>query len=196
MKIVGLTGGIGTGKSTVSAYLKEKAIPVIDADKIAHEITEKGSPVLDSIKKLLGDEVFNSDGTLNRQAVAGIIFNDEKMLTEYQKLTTDKVIEICAEKADEYRKSESKGIAVLDAPLLFECGMEKYTDEVWLVDADIEVRLHRIYLRDGLSKEAIWDRIKNQMSAEEKAEKADFVIDNSKDLKWLYNQIDQLLERV
>ena len=65
---------------------------------------------------------------------------------------------------------------MLDAPLLFECGMEKYTDEVWLVDADIEVRLHRIYLRDGLSKEAIWDRIKNQMSAEEKAEKADFVI--------------------
>ena len=158
MKVIGLTGGIGTGKSTVSAYLKQKNIPIVDADQIAREITAPGSPVLDDIRALLGDDVFFEDGTMDRQ----------------------------------------KGIydmAVLDAPLLFECGLESQTDEDWVVDADLEIRISRVMARDGISRQAIIDRIQRQMSSEKKRELADFVIDNSGSLDELYVQVDALLER-
>ncbi len=195
MKVIGLTGGIGTGKSTVSAYLKQKNIPVVDADQIAREITAPGSPVLDDIRALLGDDVFFEDCTMDRQKVASIIFSNQEILSAYEALTTAEAVRRCISELDEYRQQGIYDMAVLDAPLLFECGLESQTDEDWVVDADLEVRISRVMARDGISRQAIMDRIHRQMSSEKKRELADFVIDNSGSLDELHVQIDQLLER-
>ena len=195
MKVIGLTGGIGTGKSTVSAYLKQKNIPVVDADQIAREITAPGSPVLDDIRALLGDEVFSEDGTMDRQKVASVIFSNQEILSAYEVLTTAEAVRRCISELEEYRQMGTYDMAVLDAPLLFECGLESQTDEDWVVDADLEIRISRVMARDGISRQAIMDRIHRQMSSEKKRELADFVIDNSGSLDELHVQIDQLLER-
>lgn len=195
MKVIGLTGGIGTGKSTVSAYLAQKNIPIIDADKIARNITSPGSAVLADIRALLGDEVFFDDGTMNRAKVADRIFSDREILMQYEALTTAEAVRLCIQELEGYRRQGNVTIAVLDAPLLFECGMEEYTDENWVVDADLEVRIARVMARDGISRQQIMDRIQRQMSAEEKLQKADCVLDNSGSLESLHHQIDRLLER-
>ena len=195
MKVIGLTGGIGTGKSTVSAYLKQKNIPVVDADQIAREITAPGSPVLDDIRALLGDEVFFEDGTMDRQKVASVIFSNQEILSAYEALTTAEAVRRCISELEECRKTGTYDMAVLDAPLLFECGLESQTDEDWVVDADLETRISRVMARDGISRQAIMDRIHRQMSSEKKREMADYVIDNSGSLDELHVQIDQLLER-
>ena len=195
MKVIGLTGGIGTGKSTVSAYLKQKNIPIVDADQIAREITAPGSPVLDDIRALLGDDVFFEDGTMDRQKVASVIFSNQELLSAYEALTTAEAVRRCILELEEYRQKGIYDMAVLDAPLLFECGLESQTDEDWVVDADLEIRISRVMARDGISRQAIMDRIQRQMSSEKKRELADFVIDNSGSLDELYVQVDALLER-
>jgi len=195
MKVIGLTGGIGTGKSTVSAYLRQQNIPVIDADAIAREITAPGSPVLSDIRILLGDEVFFEDGTMNRQKVASKIFSDSSLLQAYEALTTAEAVRQCLELVEEYRRKGSSDMVVLDAPLLFECGMQQYTDEDWVVDTDLEKRIARVMNRDGISRDAIMERINRQMSAAEKNSRADHMIDNSGSLEYLYGQVDALLER-
>ena len=193
MKVIGLTGGIGTGKSTVSAYLKQKNIPVIDADQISREITAPCSPVLEDIRALLGDEVFHEDGTMDRQKVASIIFRDREILAAYEALTTAEAVRRCMAEIENCRQQGIYDMAVLDAPLLFECGLQEQTDEDWVVDADLEVRISRVMKRDGISRQAIMDRIERQMSSEEKRKLADFVLDNSGGLEELHVQIDALL---
>ncbi len=196
MKVIGLTGGMGTGKSTVSSYLKQQGIPVVDADMIAHDITEKNSPILRDIRTLLGDQVFYNNGEMNRHAVAEIIFRDQEKLKAYEAITTKAVLQKSLEQIEGYRKQGMVNLIVYDAPLLFECNFQHHVDETWLVDAAMGVRLSRIAKRDGLTKEQILDRINHQMSTEEKAKLADFVIDNSGDLEGLYSQVEQLLERI
>ena len=195
MKVIGLTGGIGTGKSTVSAYLRQQNIPVVDADAIAREITAPGSPVLRDIRFLLGDEVFHADGTMDRQRVASKIFADRQLLQAYEAITTSEAVRKCLEQIEKYRLEGTSDLIVLDAPLLFECGMEDCTDEDWVVDADLEVRIARVMIRDGLNRDAIMVRVHRQMSAEDKRLRADYIIDNSGNLENLYMQVDQLLER-
>lgn len=195
MKLIGLTGGIGTGKSTVSAYLGQMNIPVIDADAIARKITAPGSPVLEDIRILLGDDVFHEDGTMNRQRVAAKIFRDSNLLRSYEALTTAEAVRQCMEAADTYRKNGMADLVILDAPLLFECGMDQYTDETWVVEADLSVRIARVMKRDGLTEAEIMDRIQRQMSSEEKRRRATYILDNSGSLENLYAQIDRILER-
>jgi len=195
MKVVGLTGGIGTGKSTVSAYLIQKNIPIVDADRISRMLTADGSPLLEDVRHLLGDEAFHPDGSLNRQKVADMIFSDSQLLKAYEALITAEAARQCLIQLDLLRVSGKYSLAVLDAPLLFECGLQDKTDEVWVVDADINVRIARVMARDGLSEDAIRDRINRQMPSSEKAALADYVIDNSGTLEQLYVQIDRLLER-
>lgn len=196
MKVIGLTGGIGTGKSTVSDYLRKRNIAVIDADAISREITGPGMPLLREIRILLGDQVFRPDGTMDRQLVASKIFADQRLLHAYEDLTTKEVVRLCLEKADEYGRNSDVSLVVIDAPLLFECGMDTYTDETWVVDVPQEERISRVLKRDGISREAVMDRIRRQMPADEKCKRANFVIDNGGDLPHLYEQVDKLLERV
>ena len=194
MKIIGLTGGIGTGKSTVSAYLAQKGCKIIDADLISHQMTEAGSPCLAEIKDAFGEDVFLCDGNLDRKKVGRLVFADAEKKRTLEQIITRRVIEKTLRILQDCR-ARQEALVVLDAPLLFECGMQRYTDETWLVVCRTETRLRRIAARDGLAEEDIQKRIANQMSTEQKEKLADYIIDNSRDLAWLYAQIDTLLAK-
>ena len=194
MKIIGLTGGIGTGKSTVSAYLAQKGCKIIDADLISHQMTEAGSPCLAEIKAAFGEDVFLRDGNLDRKKVGRLVFADAEKKKTLEQIITRRVIEKTLRILQDCR-AQQEDLVVLDAPLLFECGMQRYTDETWLVVCRTETRLRRIAARDGLAEEDIQKRIANQMSTEQKEKLADYIIDNSRDLAWLYAQIDTLLAK-
>ena len=195
MIIIGLTGGIGTGKSTVSNYLKEHDCLILDADAISRQMTEKGQPALIDIAKAFGEDLL-VDGVLDRQALGNIVFNDKEKLDILQSIITNKVVEYINTRIEELKAERFNGIVVIDAPLLFECGMEGIADENWLVSASLDVRLQRVSQRDGLSEEQILSRINNQMPQEEKEKLSQVILDNSRSLEDLYKQINENLERI
>ena len=196
MIIIGLTGGIGTGKSTVSNYLKNKGCLILDADAISRQMTEKGQPALDDISKNFGSHLIDEEGNLNRQALGNIVFNDKEKLDILQSIITNKVVENIDNNISRLKEERFEGIVIIDAPLLFECNMEAIADENWLVVANLETRLNRVAARDGLSHEQILSRINNQMSQAEKEKLSNVILDNSGTLEELYNQIDSNLERI
>lgn len=196
MKIIGLTGGIGTGKSTVSSYLKKKGCIILDADKISREMTEKDSPALVEIGKAFGEHLILDDGNLDRKSLGNIVFNDKAKLDILQSIITNKVVEHINHQLTALRDIDCDKIVIVDAPLLFECGMENLADENWLVVASLDVRINRIMMRDNLTEAEIMSRIGNQMSEDEKKKLSDYIIDNSGTLEDLYKQIDFQLERI
>ena len=195
MKVIGLTGGIGAGKSTVTNYLRKQGYLVIDADAIAHQITEKGSPALKKITLCFGAEVLYEDGSLNRKKLAAFVFSDEEKKRQLEQLTTVEVVYIIKTQLEDLRKKGKQDIVFVDAPLLFETGADKLTDMVWLVDADMEARISRVMDRDGTSREAVVSRVQNQMDSSEKKKLSAEIIDNSKGKEELYQQIEYLLMR-
>ncbi len=196
MKIIGLTGGIGTGKSTVSDYLKKNGCMIIDADEISRKMTAKGAPALAVIKKTFGDRYVSADGELDRKALGDLVFGDSEKLGILQSIITEKVIDETKCRLKTLSDTKYDGIIVLDAPLLYECNMDDIADENWLVKSDNEVRIERVAARDNLTRDQIMARIDNQMSQREKEKRSDYIIDNSGTLDELYEQIDSLLERI
>lgn len=195
MKVIGLTGGIGAGKSTVTDFLKQKGYTVIDADAIAHQITEKGTDTLKEIALHFGPDILREDGSLDRKKLAAIVFSDQGKKTQLEQLTTVEVVNIIKKRLDDLREEEKYDIIFVDAPLLFETGADKLTDLVWLVDANLEARISRVMERDRASREAVRHRIENQMGSEEKKKLSQEIIDNSKGKEELYQQVERLLMR-
>lgn len=196
MIVIGLTGGIGTGKSTVSDYLKKKGCLIIDADALSREMTQKGKPAVKEIAIAFGNHLVDEEGNLDRKALGKIVFNDKKKLDILQAIITNKVVEYIEESISNLKTDNYGGIVIIDAPLLFECCMEHMSDENWLVTTDLDVRIERVKKRDGLSEEEILSRINNQMSQEDKEKKSNCVLNNSGSLEELYSQIDKNLERI
>ena len=195
MKVIGLTGGIGSGKSTVSEFLRPKGYCIIDADQIAHTITEKGSPVLRQLADVFGSEILFDDGSLNRKKLAAIAFSDRQRKQQLEDITTRRVLEIIEEKLAIHLKNDRERIVFLDAPLLFETGADALTDVVWLVDAEQELRICRTMERDGVSREDVLRRIANQLPDAEKRIRAGEIIDNGKGKEDLYRRVEGLLEK-
>lgn len=196
MIVIGLTGGIGTGKSTVSDYLRKKGCIILDADDISRKMTEAGMPALSIIQNVFGNEVINSDGSLNRHKLGDIVFNNRDKLQKLQQIITTEVVDNINRNLSQLQSEHCDNIVVIDAPLLFECGMENIADENWLVISEMSVRIKRVKERDNLSEEQIIARINNQMSQEDKEKLSDYVLDNSGSLQQLYEQIDDNLERL
>ena len=194
MKIIGLTGGIGSGKSTVSEYLASKGIKIIDADRISHEITEKGSPILPVLAGSFGSDIINADGSLNRKLLAARAFASEESGALLNGIMHGAIFELTDSRIAAIEKEGKDGIVFLDAPLLFEAGMDAKADETWLVHADKDIRIERVKRRDNLSEAEIIARMERQMSDEEKLSRADCVLDNSGTTQELYAQVDELLE--
>lgn len=195
MKVIGLTGGIGSGKSTVSSYLKEKGFLILDADQIAHDITKKGSPVLQKIADAFGAEMLDADGNLQRKKLAAVAFSTPENKAKLESLTTAEVVRLISEDVAQLRKTKDYDIIFIDAPLLFEAGVDRLTDSVWMVSADEEIRIGRVMDRDQVSREDVLQRIANQMANDEKIRRAHEVIDNSKGKDELYQQVEALLKR-
>lgn len=195
MEVIGLTGGIGTGKSTVTEYLVHKGFPVIDADAISHKITEKGSPALDRLREVFGNEYFTEDGELDRKKMASLVFNSPEDKEKLESIITLQVLTDMEKKLELLEKQGSAGTVFLDVPLLYESGADELTDAVWLVTADEEARIRRVMDRDMCSRDEVLDRMRHQMTCEEKAKLADEIIDNSFGRDELYNRIEELIRK-
>lgn len=193
--LIGLTGGIGSGKSTVSSYLKEKNYDVIDADEIARNILDRGTSTLSLVVEIFGKDILFNDGSLNRKKLGEIIFSDSSKKKLLEEITHKKIFKIIYEKIQYLQSNSKQSLIFLDAPLLFETDLNKLVDVVFLVDTEDQIRIDRVVKRDGLTRKEIMKRIDNQMSREDKIKKAEEVINNSVSKEELYHQIDKLLEK-
>lgn len=199
VKIIGITGGISTGKSTASDILRKKGYPVIDADKIAREVVMVGKPAYNDIVNEFGKDVLNPDLTINREKLANIVFNDSQKRLILNNIVHPRVIQEMKNYINKYSKDNN--IVFLDIPLLIE---EKdklketgiIPNEIWLVYTDEDTQLQRLMDRDKIDVESALNRIKAQMPISEKVMYADVVIDNTKSLSNLEKEIDMALERI
>lgn len=190
---IGLTGGIGAGKSTVSEYLRNRGYIVLDADAIGRDLTKKGGEAIPFITEHFGDDMIKADGNLNRKKLADIVYNDKEKLALYESATTLKIVETILSDMSWYEDCDT--LIFAEVPLLFEKNMNKEMDFNWVVVSDDEDRIKRVIDRDKISEKLIKDIIKNQMDQDVKMKLSDEVIDNSSDTKFLYEQIDKLLEK-
>lgn len=192
MKVIGLTGGIGSGKSTVSRMLRGLGAKIIDADQVAREIVEKGKPALKEIAETFGEDTLLEDGTLDRKKLGSIIFSDEKKRLKLNEITHPRIQEEINEQIERCKDENCTDLIVLDCALLFEMKMEDMVDESWLVSLEKETQVKRIMARDELSKDDAEKRINAQMSLEEKASKATRIIDNSSAVNETHKQVMEL----
>ena len=195
MIVIGLTGGIGSGKSTVSSYMKKLGIPVFDADESGRAAVKKGSPCLQKVLQFFGPDCLLPDGELNRPWVADKVFHDKAVLKQYEKIVQDQVWEEAQQFLAEQREKKAPAV-VMDVPLLIECGWHTKVDSVWLVKVPKEVQIRRAMLRDGATAEAVTARINAQMPLAEKEKYADVVIDNSGTVESTKAQTASQLEKV
>jgi len=186
---VGLTGGIGSGKSTVSAMLARKGAGIVDADEIARRIVEPGSPVLARLSEEFGDDIVLSDGTLDRQLLADRAFADERSTRHLNEITHPAIREIAEV---EITSAEARyPIAVYEMPLLVETGQVSLVDIVVVVDAPEDTQLQRAMAR-GLGESDVRRRMEQQASREDRTSAADHVIDNGGSLDSTQAQVDAL----
>ncbi|MCM3062168.1 dephospho-CoA kinase [Bacillus altitudinis] len=190
--VIGLTGGIASGKSTVSQMIKEKGIRVVDADIIAKEAVSKGSAALHQIVQTFGEEVLLPNGELNRQQLGAIIFSDEEKRKKLNAIVHPEVRKEMLKQRDE-GVSNNETFVVLDIPLLFESKLEGLVDRIIVVYTTPELQLSRLMNRNDLSEEEALNRIHSQQPLEEKCQKADRVIENTKDLAFIRKQLENIL---
>jgi dephospho-CoA kinase len=165
MRIIGLTGGIASGKSSVAKIMEKLGAVVIDADRLAREVVEPGEPAYESIVAEFGEGVLNPDKTINRQALGRIIFSDPDLRRLLERITHP-AIALLAERKLAALREEGVGVVVYMAPLLIEAGVSSRVDEIWVVYADRKTQIARLMERDGMSREEALKRLAAQMPME------------------------------
>lgn len=195
MKIIGLTGGIASGKSTVATLLREMEIPVIDADDIAHQIVAPGEPAYQEIVQTFGPHILSADGTIDRKRLGSLVFAQEEQRKKLNAITHPRVAQRFAELSQQLAE-EGHSLLVYEVPLLFETGLHHSLDAVILVAASEEQQLQRLQERNQLSPEAARARLQAQMPLAQKRALADYVIDNSNSLEELRQQVHQIWNSV
>lgn len=195
MYVIGLTGGIASGKSTVSKMLAELGAFILDADKIAHEVMEPQKPAWHDIINYFGEEILLSDQTINRTKLGEKIFNNENARTKLEAIMHPRIKQRIFEKMTCFAQCDGKCL-VLDVPLLYEVGWQDMADEIWVVYVDQDVQIQRLMKRNGLSLEQAMVRIKSQMDLVEKAKYANVIIDNNRDLNNTRSQVLTRWEQV
>jgi len=194
--LIGLTGGIATGKSTVANILLKKGFSLIDADKIAREIVEVDRPAYYRIVDEFGKDILNEDKTINRKALGKIIFSNKEAREKLNSITHPYIFQSIKDKIDQLSKNNS--VIFIDIPLLF----EQYSsliqhgisfDEIWLVYVDRDTQLDRLMKRDNITRDEAMRKIESQMDIEEKKKRASKIIDNRGDIDSLEKQLDEIL---
>lgn len=194
MKVIGITGGIGSGKSTVSNIIKNNNFPLIDCDEISRELTQNDDAVLGEIRRCFGASVFDDNGNLLRQELANIVFSDSLKKKILEDIVVTRVFEIVQDDLSKHRSLGTK-LVFIDAPLLIETGLNRLCDICVLVTADIETRINRVKKRDGISRDKVLERMNNQMPESEKKAFADELIDNSGSIDYLNNSVERLINK-
>lgn len=191
MKIIGLTGGIACGKTTVANMFKELGASIIDADAISHELTAPGGEALPGIREAFGRLVFFPDGTLNREVLAALVFSNEAERETLNKVTHPLILNRLRENIEICRKMGAL-IVVLDVPLLFEVGAQELADITVCTTSPLEVQIERMRTRSGLGREQAMKRIASQMPLSEKEALSDVVLDTNKPTDELQKEVLKL----
>ena len=191
-KVIGLTGGIASGKSTVSELLSVFGFKVVDADKAAREAVKKGSKGLAQVREVFGDEAIDENGEMNRRYMGDLVFNHPEKLLELNTIIHPIVRDIMEEEKQKYLKQGYN--VIMDIPLLFENELENTVDEVWVVYTSESIQMDRLMQRNNLSLEDAKARVYSQISIDKKSRMADHVIDNLGDKLELKQNLERLLE--
>lgn len=195
MKVIGLTGGIACGKSSVGAILRKLGVKVIDADEIAHRIYLPGTSGFTEVIREFGSDILDTDGQINRKRLGEIVFQSPKARAKLEEITHPAIIQ---EVNDLIRaaKSENCPLLVVEVPLLFEAGLEEMFDYIWVVSARPDVQLKRLMQRNHLTPEQATARLSAQLPLSKKEGKADVIVYNNNELYHLEDEIKRLLETV
>ena len=193
MRVIGLTGGIACGKSTISAALEEMGASIIDGDVLSRKLTAPGGPALPAIREEFGDGVFQPDGTLNRRALGGVIFGSDEARAQLDAIMQPMLRQMILDGIEDARQSGAP-LCVLDMPLLYEAGIDGLCDRVWCAWIPRETQLERLMTRDGFTREEAEARLRSQLPADEKAARADVVIDTSGSIQYTRDKLPPLVE--
>ena len=191
MLVLGVTGGIGSGKSTVARLFGKLGARVLDADELAHEVMKPGKLAARKIVDAFGEDILNPDDSIHRKKLADRVFNDPEALADLEAIVHPRVIRVIREKMKRLRRNRRVHVVILDVPLLFESGSEKLADHVVVVNTPPELARARLRGR-GMSEEEITRRSAAQMDPSAKVALADFVIDNSGGLDKTRRQVSEL----
>jgi dephospho-CoA kinase len=195
MLVVGLTGGIASGKSTVSRIFGEAGIPVICADDLAHEVVKPGSAALDEIRRTFGDEFVDSDGALDRVAMARLVFRDKDKRKTLESIIHPRVEQERERLLQEFA-AQGHSIVIVDVPLLYESGWEDSFDMIVLAYVSPEAQIERLIARDSLSPDEARSRLDAQMPIDEKKALAARVIDNTGSIERTREQVVEIIEEL
>ena len=193
-RIIGITGGIASGKSTVTEFLRRQGYQVIDADQVVHELQEPGGRLYQALLSAFGPAILQEDGRLDRPKLGAMIFGNPQLLAQSSQLQNEIIREELARRRD--LLAETEDFFFMDLPLLFELGYESWFDQIWLVDVTEETQLCRLMARNALSQEEAEKRIAAQLSLQEKRNRADVLIDNNGPLELTQEQLREALQKL
>ena len=194
VRIIGITGGIASGKSTVTEFLRQQGYQVIDADQVVHELQEPGGRLYQALLSTFGPAILQEDGRLDRPKLGAMIFGNPELLAQSSQIQNQIIREDLAGRRD--LLAETEDIFFMDLPLLFELQYEDWFDQIWLVDVTVETQLSRLMSRNALSQEEAEKRIAAQLSLREKRKRADVLIDNNGSLEATRQQIRDALQKL
>ena len=194
-RVIGLTGGMGSGKSTVSQLLAEFGAVVIDADKVGHEAYQHGTKTWQELVAAFGEQIVAADGSIDRKKLGVIVFGSPEQLARLNRIVHPRMFEMMQERIQQYRQQSVK-VVVLDAAILFEANWTPLVEEVWVVVASEAAVVARARARTGLPEEQIRSRLRSQMPVEDKIKRADVVIRNEGTVEDLRKQVEGLWARI
>ena len=193
--VIGLTGGIASGKSTVSAKLKELGAAVIDADLLARDVVRKGEIAYNRIVQCFGADILLPSGDINRKKLGNIVFSDKEKLALLNNITHPEIIKRMKERIQEL-KAEGARVIVVDAAILIEMGLHKYVDSVWVVTVDRDTQIKRLIERDKFDYREAENRINSQFSNEVRKKYADVIIDNNRPIEEVGKTLEELWNNI
>lgn len=193
MIVVGLTGGIGCGKSEVSKMLSQAGYTVLDADKLARELSDTNAGIVHAVREEFGADIYDKEGRLKRKALAQIVFNDRKKLEKLNGIIHPRVIR-SVERELEARQNDGERVVFVEAALHYEIKWNEAMDLMIVVSAPMSLRLQRVMQRDNVGEEAVRRRMAMQLPLEEKVKRAEYVIENDGDLRQLQQAVDKLID--
>jgi dephospho-CoA kinase len=196
MPVIGLTGGLASGKSLITDYLKTKGIHVIDADQLARKVVQKGQACLEEIVQIFGQKILHQDGSLNRKMLGHLVFDSPEKRKRLEAIVHPRVYQAAWKEIHIIQEQNPDVLIIFSVPLLFETGHDKEVDKVIVVYADASTQLDRLQKRNGFTQAEARKRMSAQMSMEEKKKAADFLIDNTGDVQEAFKQVDKLLPKL
>ena len=194
--LIGLTGGIASGKSTVSRLLVKHGALLVDADQVARDIVEQGQPALKEITSFFGQAILHEDGSLNRAALGAIVFSDKDKLAKLESITHPAIRKRMLSTIERYKEENPNAIIVADVPLIYETNQMHLYEAIVVVYVPRDIQIERLAVRNDITQDVAASRVDIQMDIEHKKALADYVIDNSGSLEQTEKQVIEFIQRL